>query len=331
MEIETTEKALVKTEAPEKQSVVKARKSIQALLEGPQLKSAIAAALPRALKPERFIRVALNATMRTPKLLQCTQESFFRALLDLSALGIEPDGRRAHLIPFENKKAGTMEVQLIIDYKGLVEIVRRSGEVASIHADVVYENDTFEFCYGSDGMLKHKPNLEDRGKKMVCAYSFVKLKDGSEDFIVITKSAIEAVRRRSKSANSGPWVTDYDEMAKKSAFRNHSKWLPFSSEVRDVIEKDDEMAGIDVGGALDAATAQTIDLKQFSASSDENRGHDAVSPETTKASLPARRVVKEFDEFPDPMDFEAGTQIYVQGTLYGMNEDRTMWAKAEAK
>ena len=79
------------------------RRPIKDLLSSDQFKAAVQAALPRHLKVERFIRVALNATMRQPELLQCTQESFFRAMLDLSSYGLEPDGRRAHLIPYNRK------------------------------------------------------------------------------------------------------------------------------------------------------------------------------------------------------------------------------------
>lgn len=232
-------------------------KPIKDLLLSEQFKSAVHAALPRHMKVERFVRVALNATMRQPELLQCTQESFFRAMLDLSAYGLEADGRRAHLIPFWNNKVTPRqrEVQLIIDYKGIAELVRRSGDVSYIHADVVYEKDEWDFEFGSKAFLKHKPNLEDRGQKIKAVYSFVKLADGSEDFIVLSRSDVEKVRKRSKSSDSGPWVSDWDEMAKKTAFRRHSKWLPLSPETRDVVEHDDEFTGADALSGIEAMPA----------------------------------------------------------------------------
>ncbi len=76
--------------------------TIEGLLKGDPFRKAVSKALPRHLHPDRFIRVALTAMMRTPKLASCDQKSFFDAMLTLSALGIEPDGRRAHLIPFRN-------------------------------------------------------------------------------------------------------------------------------------------------------------------------------------------------------------------------------------
>ena len=166
-----------------------------------------------------------------------------KALLDLSTFGLEPDGRRAHLIPFGD------EVQLIIDYKGLVELIRRSGDVSYIHADVVCENDHFEFQFGSGAKLVHKPKLSGRGK-VYCAYSFIRLKDGSEDYDVMSIEEIDRIRERSKAKNNGPWVTDYNEMAKKTVFRRHSKWQNWSPEVQSAIEYDDERTEIPARGIV---------------------------------------------------------------------------------
>jgi recombination protein RecT len=268
-------------------------KPIRDLLTSDHFKSAVQAALPQHMKVERFVRVALTATLRQPELLQCTQESFFKAMLDLSMYGVEPDGRRAHLIPFNCKikykdengvqrERWEKQVQLILDYKGIAELVRRSGDVSYIHADVVYPNDDWDFAYGTNAFLKHKPCLERHpSHKLIAAYSFVKLKDGTEDFVVLGPSEIEKVRKRSKAADSGPWVTDYDEMAKKTAFRRHSKWLPLSPETKEAVERDDEFTGIDVS-AMDSLpeVPPSITLDQVKASSDANRGHDEVVPET---------------------------------------------------
>lgn len=194
-------------------------------------KNQFAMALPKHIKPDRFLRIALTAFSKTPKLRDCTKESLLSCLIDCSQLGIEPDGRKAHLIPYGNV------CTLIIDYKGLVDLARRSGEVAYIHADVVCEKDVFEYAFGSGAFLRHVPALKDRGPATQ-VYSFVKLKDGSEDFCVMNKEEIEAVRGRSKASKNGPWVTDWNEMAKKTAFRRHSKWLPLSSEFQEAVEKD---------------------------------------------------------------------------------------------
>ena len=240
------------------------------LIQSPEFLAAINAIKPDVLRADRVVRMALTALMRTPDLASCYKPSLFRAFLDLTAYGLEADGRRAHLIPYRNSKRCAcghdmdvhkgqecskcgcrqrrtmIECQLIIDYKGLAELVRRSGEVSYIHADVVYGNDEWSYGFGTDAHLKHKPNLKNRGSEKIAYYSYVRLKDGSEDFVVLSPTEVEKVRKRSKSADAGPWVTDYDEMGKKTAFRRHSKWLPLSPDVRAAVERDDE--ALDVSG-----------------------------------------------------------------------------------
>jgi len=197
---------------------------IRSLILSEGAKKQFALALPKHLTPDRFVRVALTAINKTPKLLQCNKESLLTCLLDCSQLGLEPDGRKAHLIPYGDKAT------LIIDYKGLVELARRSGEIADIHADIVCENDDFKYSFGTNGTLIHKPNLKDRGEP-IAAYSYVSLKDGSSSYEVMNRDEVEAIHKRSKAASNGPWVTDWAEMAKKTVFRRHSKWLPVSSEL----------------------------------------------------------------------------------------------------
>ena len=204
---------------------------IKSILQSEGAKKQFALALPKHLTPDRFIRIALTALNRTPKLATCTKASLLSCLMDCSQLGLEPDGRKVHLIPYGDK------CTLIIDYKGLVDLARRSGAISDIHADVVCENDFFEYSFGTNGSLVHKPSLKERGKP-IAAYSFVKLKDGSSSYEVMNLEEVEAIHKRSKAGGSGPWKTDWNEMAKKTVFRRHSKWLPVSAEFQVAVEKD---------------------------------------------------------------------------------------------
>ena len=197
-----------------------------------RMKGQFAMALPKHITPDRFMRVALTAINKTPKLANCTRESLLACLMDCSALGIEPDGRLAYLIPYGD------QCTLIVGYKGIVELARRSGEIADIHADIVCANDQFEYSFGSEGKLVHKPKLGDRGD-VIAVYSFAKLKDGSASYEVMDRAEVDAIKNRSKASGNGPWKTDWNEMAKKTVFRRHSKWLPVSSEkMQEALEKD---------------------------------------------------------------------------------------------
>lgn len=214
--------------------------TIRDQLSGEQFREAVAKALPKHLTPDRFIRVALTALTKTPKLASCDQASFFSQLLTLSQLGLEPDGRRAHLIPFENRKRGVVECQLIVDYKGLVELAQNSGKISNIHADLVCENDVFDYDCGE--IKTHRINFRKPRGQAYAVYAKARFKDGSERCEVMTVEDVEKIRQRSKAKDSGPWQTDWNEMAKKTVFRRLSKWLPLSPEQRDALEADDDRA-----------------------------------------------------------------------------------------
>ncbi len=222
-------------------------KDLKSLLNGENMRKQFAAALPRHLSPDRFCRVATTALMRVRDLPSCTPESFFKCLLDLSAWGIEPDGRRAHLIPFKNKKAGITECTLILDWKGMAELALRSGMIAKLHADIICEKD--EFAYDMGEILHHRINFrEDRGEPYA-AYAMAETKDGAKFVQVMTRAEIEKIRDGSQGwkafkagyAFQSPWQDSPGEMWKKTAFRRLAKWLPLSAEFRDATDKVDEL------------------------------------------------------------------------------------------
>src|SRR5215469_10764704 len=208
-----------------------AKAELRDWLQSEHFKRDLAATLPKFMEPDKFIKIAFQATFRQPKLLSCTKESFFNCLLQLAAMGLEPDGRRAHLIPYKDV------CTLIVDWKGIAELLRRNKDVVAMHADVVGLNDHFEVRFGTRGILDHEPNLRSRGN-IYCAYSWVRLPDGTEEYDVMARDEIEAVRKRSRAAEDGPWVSDWNEMAKKTVFRRHSKRLPISPQTRDALERD---------------------------------------------------------------------------------------------
>ena len=212
-------------------ALAKPTNDIRGLIASDTFKSQVAMSLPTHMQPDRFARVALTALTRTPKLQDCTRESLLRCLMDCSSLGLEPDGRHAHLIPYGK------DCTLVIDYKGLMALARRSGDVAIWRAELVKEHDAFAW---ENGKVEHNINWrEDRGKAQ-CVYSYVRFKDGAEDWEVMTLAEVEAIRKRSRAGSSGPWVTDFDEMAKKTVIRRHSKRLTLSPEFMDALEKDDD-------------------------------------------------------------------------------------------
>jgi recombination protein RecT len=225
-------------------------RTLKNLLSEDNVKNQFALALPKHLSADRFARVAITALTRTPKLQECTPESFMRCLLDLSALGIEPDGRRAHLIPYGK------ECTLILDYKGIAELVMRSGTVTSIHADKVCEND--EFVVNRGKIERHVVDYKAPRGNAYAFYVIVTFKDGSEKCEVMTRDEVEGIRKRSRAGQSGPWVSDFDEMAKKTVFRRSSKWLPLSPEIQEAIRTDEEREFAQARNVTPAVRAEAI-------------------------------------------------------------------------
>jgi recombination protein RecT len=215
----------------------------------PQLKSL----LPKHIEPDRMIRFAINAIRSNPRLLEADPRSFMMALLHCAIYGLEPNTpmHEASLIPFmvtTKDAAGNytkrMEVQVIAEYYGLMKLGRNTGEIASIEARPVFQNDEFEVDYGSSQPLKHKPCLDgDRGE-LRCSYCRVTFKDPLiPPYIeVMTADDIAAVRKSSKMATNpdGPWVKSPDQMWRKSPIRRAFKYLPKSPELARFMATDDQ-------------------------------------------------------------------------------------------
>lgn len=204
----------------------------------------MAMALPKNLTAERLTRIVMTEVRKTPALLNCNQESLFGAVLQCAQLGLEPGSALGHcyLLPFGNGKArdGRPNCQLIIGYRGMIDLARRSGQIQSIGAYVVHEADDFEYELGLHPDIHHKPSpLADRGP-VTYVYAVAVLKGGGVQFEVMSRAEVEAIRKQSKAGNSGPWVTHWEEMARKSVVRKLFKYLPVSIEAVRAVEIDEK-------------------------------------------------------------------------------------------
>lgn len=231
---------------------VQSANTIAKLFESPAIRKQFAAAIPKHMTVDRLLRVAMTAIRTNPKLLECSQQSLLACILGCATLGLEPEPflGQAYLIPFKKNSKGpdgkwqsTTECQLIPGYRGYITLARRSGELQSLSAQVVYENDEFDLRFGLDERLDHRPAEGDRGE-VRGAYVVFRYKDGSSSFDYMSRDDIDKIRERSKSKDSGPWVTDYPEMAKKTVIRRHVKVAPLSVELaRAVVTEDMALAG----------------------------------------------------------------------------------------
>ena len=204
-------------------------------------------------------RIALNVIRSNPKLLECDVNSLMGAVLESAKLGLEPGIMgQSYLLPFKNNKTNRMEAQFIVGYRGLIDLVRRSGQVSTLEARTVYENDEFEYEYGLEDKLVHKPTMEAKGKP-IAYYAIAKLKDGGYSFIVMSHGEVERHRDKySKSKKFGPWVDEFNQMAKKTVLRQLIKYLPISVEQ---LGNFDEASGTEVHQDLERSSV--IDMGEY--------------------------------------------------------------------
>lgn len=243
------------------------QKSMQQYIKS--MEGEIKKALPSVITPERFTRIVLSAISVNPKLGSCTPASFLGAMMTSAQLGLEvntPLGQ-AYVLPYSNK--GTLEAQFQLGYKGLIDLAYRSGEVESIQAHVVYENDDFSCEYGLEPKLVHKPADTNRGEA-IKVYAVFKTKSGGFGFEVMSMEDVRkhaAKYSKAYSSNFSPWKTSFEEMAKKTVLKRVLKYAPLKSDfvraaVQDeVIKKDisDDMYAVNDETILEAEYAEIVD------------------------------------------------------------------------
>jgi recombination protein RecT len=232
-------------------------------------RATLAAVLPKHVSPDRMLKIALGALRTTPKLMECTVESLMGAVVQCSQLGVEPNTPLGHayLIPFEKRKnqggewiTEKTEVQIVIGYRGLIDLARRSGQIVSIAAHAVHENDHFEYAYGLDEKLEHKPSMNSRGK-VIAFYAVAKLVGGGHAFEVMSAEQVNEIRDasenykgavRKKKQHESVWGKHYEEMGRKTVLRRLFKYLPVSIEMATATAIDD------VGARGDSQALDTV-------------------------------------------------------------------------
>lgn len=222
---------------PAKQSVTNFIDQIR-----PEIAKALPPAVGKVLTADRLCRLALTACRLNPKLAECDFKSLAGSLMTAAQLGLEPNTPLGHcyLIPRRNGRTGLNEATFQLGYQGMVELSQRSGRIQTQYAFPVYLNDEFDYWLGLDSNIIHRPATGNRGP-LVAVYAVAKYKDGGSNFLVLTVDEVESYRKRSMASNNGPWVTDYEAMACKTAFRRLFRWLPKSTELALAIAADDSV------------------------------------------------------------------------------------------
>lgn len=236
--------------------------------------------LPTHVKPETWVRLAVGALRRDPKVAEAAGNNtgaFMAALLTAARLGLEPGTEQFYLVPQSPRKGAPKEILGITGYQGLVELMYRAGAVASVIVEAVRENDKFSYVPGRDERPIHEIDwdIDDRGKlKLVYAYAIMK-GGATSKVVVLNRSRINEIKSKSASARSdySPWTTSEEAMWLKSAARQLAKWVPTSAEyireqlraVRDVAAERPQVAPAQAAqqipteaGPVDSGTGEVL-------------------------------------------------------------------------
>ena len=226
-----------------------------------QSRASIEAVIPRHLSAERLMKIARVAWGRSTKLQECTAQSLITCVMEAAELGLDVSGTlgTAYLVPFKNH--GKYEATLIIGYRGLIELARRSGMIQSVETRAVFHGEKFEMTHGMNPSLRHEPDIDEKPevKKFRGCYMVARLKDGGTHVEWMNKAEIDGIRAMSKAGQFGPWKDHYIEMAKKTVLRRGFKMLPMSPEMVSAFTHSDD---VEFPGEIIDVTATVVEPGQ---------------------------------------------------------------------
>ncbi len=276
-----------------------------------QRRGEIAKMLPKHLNAERLLKVAQIAATTTPALAECDIPSLIGAIGQCAQMGLEPNTvlGHAYLVPFNTKRKDAQgrerwvkSVQVVIGYKGLIDLARRSGQIVSIAAHEVCENDHFELVYGLDERLNHTPAMGERGN-IIGFYAVAKLVGGGHAFEFMSLHQVREIMAATQSKGKyGPWLDHFTEMGRKTVIRRLAKYLPLSVEFQTAValdgmaaaDKDQQFDTIDgeftiIGEHGDPEPPPADDAAEQAASPEQaTQGESDAAPRITFAQLVER-------------------------------------------
>lgn len=211
------------------QSITKAQTAFLQMYEGKEAEKKFA-------REQQF---AILAIQKNSAILNCNPNSIFSAVASVAMTGLtlDPVLGLCHLVP-----RGDL-CTLVVDYKGLLELLVRTGKIKSMSAGVVYEGDEFDFAEGSNGFVKHKKVLNRVGiSKFIAGYSIAAFEDGTNHVHILDANAID--KRRKVAQTDKIWSAWFDEMAIKTTIRSHYKYLPKLQNADEAMRLIDDEQGV---------------------------------------------------------------------------------------
>lgn len=263
-------------------------------LQSPQVLEKIAEQMPRGFDANRFAVGLLNAISKNKDLLACAPNKVLVSAYDAAkrGLSIDPAHGEAYLSIYKDTPT------LIVGYKGLLKLVRRSGEITRIAAYPVYENDAFEYQDGTESFVRHVPTWDARGR-LLGFWGIAVFKDGTQHIDRMSVAEVNAIRDKSSSyayakdkANT-IWGKHYNEMGCKTLIRKMSKVLPieidvafedhdrasFDPQTGEIIDHNPQTGGVEDRGQVDTRQITSSTPQQGSAEAPRRRGRPPMNPQ----------------------------------------------------
>lgn len=254
---------------------------------GPALKEA----LPASFTLERFQRMIITNYRATPGLQECTMRSVLGAAVQAAQLGLMIGILdQAYLVPYRNYKGKEngvaifeREASLQIGYKGYMELGHRTGKITKIDPGIVYPGDLFDFEYGTNEFIKHKPmGLEEDHTKPTHYYCKVHFTTGEIKFLVKTYNQIQRHAKKYTDLwimdkDSGKlilnhksnWYKNPDPMAKKTVIRELFQTIQLTTELMLAISTDGTIKNADEGRLSRNMAEEVIDITNYNAPEDQ--------------------------------------------------------------
>lgn len=176
------------------------------------------------MSPEAYVRVAVNAFVMNPSLVDCTHDSVDKAILRCVEIGLVPDGKHASMVPFKNK--GKLEAQLLVMVDGKATLARRATKGLGLRVALVYEGEHFVHEEGLNPILEHKPDptVSHNAADLVAVYAVADMPGGAKEFKVLYRP--EVMRAKSFSRGGQLWGKFEHEAWEKTALHRLLKRLP---------------------------------------------------------------------------------------------------------
>src|SRR2546430_1462264 len=193
------------TAALETRAQPQEQRNVKQLLE--RMKPEIQKALHSEAAVERLMRMYLTAIRLNPKLYECTDESLAAALLLSAQVDLEP-GPLGHvyLVPYGN------ECTWILGYTGIAELARRSGSVAGLDAEIVWDCDEYRYWRDEKGQhFTHTPGDEGKRKE--------RLK------VIVTWQERAGSKRAPRGREGAKWGTDRAKKAGPAVKKGGGLWV----------------------------------------------------------------------------------------------------------